>query len=391
MTANAVSSLGMFNYSQMGYDPYFLQAFNSPNVNQMYQSQQVPAQQTAQQVSQALAGNPSFQGAQTTTEKKGNGKAWLLIGGAAALAGAAWMISRGKAAGAEGLVEQFKAGIKSFGKESAKKVVGFTEINGKKICNIPGKENIIKNSATAADDLAKIGIENGTKFSLSDLITKSDDGVQALAEGVKINKGTFNFNGATLGFEDGKIVSYVDSKGKDILSRYLSPEEVAKFADKNNADKKLIDELLAKILKGENLKDVSKMEVEHKLADVTRIFTRENPTDKFVFQQATAKRFSIDSSEVKAFMEENPAIKEALTKFKNGETVGTILRAERSTDVGTFFVENGKIEKIKTKDGKIFNFDSDEFKALHEKNATLFNEVLEEKDKLTNVIRTISF
>ena len=146
MTANAVSNLGMFNYSQMGYDPYFLQAFNSPNVNQMYQSQQVPAQQTAQQVSQALAGNPSFQGAQTaTTEKKGNGKAWLLIGGAAALAGAAWMISRGKAAGAEGLVEQFKAGIKSFGKESAKKVVGFTEINGKKICNIPGKENIIKN------------------------------------------------------------------------------------------------------------------------------------------------------------------------------------------------------------------------------------------------------
>ena len=88
MTANAVSGLGMFNYSQMGYDPYFLQAFNSPNVNQMYQSQQVPAQQTAQQVSQALAGNPSFQGAQTTTtEKKGNGKAWLLIGGAAALAG----------------------------------------------------------------------------------------------------------------------------------------------------------------------------------------------------------------------------------------------------------------------------------------------------------------
>ena len=127
------------------------------------------------------------------------------------------------------------------------------------------------------------------------------------------------------------------------------------------------------------------------MADVTRIFTRENPTDKFVFQQATAKRFSIDSSEVKAFMEENPAVKEALTKFKNGETIGTILRAERSTDVGTFFVENGKIEKIKTKDGKVFNFDSDEFKALHEKNATLFDEVLEEKDKLTNVIRTISF
>ena len=49
MTANAVSGLGMFNFSQMGYDPYFLQAFNSPNVNQMYQAQQLSAQQTVPQ------------------------------------------------------------------------------------------------------------------------------------------------------------------------------------------------------------------------------------------------------------------------------------------------------------------------------------------------------
>ena len=122
MTANAVSNYGMFSTPQFGYDPYFLQAFNSPNVNQMYQAQQLSAQQT---VPQALAGNnPSFQGAQQAqTEKKSNAKAWLLIGGAALLAGSAWMISRGKAAGAEGMIEQFKAGIKSFGKETTKQIV----------------------------------------------------------------------------------------------------------------------------------------------------------------------------------------------------------------------------------------------------------------------------
>ena len=106
MTASAFNNYGMFNSQQFYNDPYFLQAFYSPNANQMYQGQQTATPQGNQQVSQALAGNPSFQGAQQAQpEKKSNAKAWLLLGGAALLAGSAWMISRGKAAGAEGMIK----------------------------------------------------------------------------------------------------------------------------------------------------------------------------------------------------------------------------------------------------------------------------------------------
>ena len=64
MTASAFNNYGMFNSQQFYNDPYFLQAFYSPNANQMYQGQQTATPQGNQQVSQALAGNPSFQGAQ---------------------------------------------------------------------------------------------------------------------------------------------------------------------------------------------------------------------------------------------------------------------------------------------------------------------------------------
>ena len=48
-------------------------------------------------------------------------------------------------------------------------------------------------------------------------------------------------------------------------------------------------------------------------------------------------------------------------------------------------------KSLKTKDGKFLNVDSDAFKALNEKHSELFENVLREKDKFTNVIRTINW
>lgn len=68
----------------------------------------------------ATSTSPTFQGAIPRAEKKESGSStagWLLAGTAVASA-AWWIASRGKSAGAKGLMNQLKAGLKSFGKKA---------------------------------------------------------------------------------------------------------------------------------------------------------------------------------------------------------------------------------------------------------------------------------
>lgn len=114
----------MTGFQAIGADPYFLQAYNSPNYYQLMQTQQA---QQAQQASQtgAVAGvqnptsqvqqTPTFKGAQEDTTKS-SGTNWGALGLTLLTTGIGacwWFASKGKAAGAEGLWKQIKTGATS--------------------------------------------------------------------------------------------------------------------------------------------------------------------------------------------------------------------------------------------------------------------------------------
>ena len=383
----------------IGYnDPYFLQAYNSPNYLQMQQMQQAQAQQVQQSnnTNPFASQNSVMQNITpkaTEEPKKKNNTAALCILGTAAIAGTAWMVTRmvtrGKKTGAEGIFNQLKAGFKSLGKNANEQIFSFTEKNGHKFCTIPGKENVIKSSTTAADDLAKLGFENGVDFKASELITTLDDGATKLADGIKIKKGSFNVGGNIVTFEGDKVVSYVDKRGKDIMSRYLEPEKVAKFADVNKADKKFIDELIAGLKDGKKLDDISGLEIEHLYDDVTRTFIRQNSVDEFIFQQAKTNRFALDSKTVDAYRVDHPEIHELLTKFEKGKcNIGQILKAEYDGGkVGTILIENGNVSGVRISTGEILKPDSDDFKSLLYHNRELFDNIMKNESDFVNITR----
>ena len=361
-----------------GFDPYFLQAYNSPNFMQLQQTQQAQqagqVQQTAQAQQATANPNSIFQSSIPRAEepkKKNHTAAWCILG-ATALAVTAWVISRGK--------------------KNNNQLFTFAEKNGHKYCRIPGKENIIKNGATAADDLVKLGFEKGTKFNASELTQVLDDGTVKLAEGIAIKKGSFKVGNNLVTFEGDKVVSYVDDKGKDIISRYLEPEKIAQYADANNADKKFIDELIAGLKDGKKLDDINGLEIEHLYDNVTRTFTRQNPTDNFIFQQAKTNRFTLNSKAVDAYRIDNPSVNEILNKFEKGETnIGHILRAEfDGGNVGKILIENNSIAGVRTSTGKILKPDSDEYKSLLYHNRKLFDTVMEKENKFINIERIIA-
>ena len=84
---------GYGNYANYANNPYFQQAYQSPNLNAQYYQQQTQTQQpqadTVQlQATQTQATNPNFRGEAAEKKKKGNGKAWAILGTAAAIGAA---------------------------------------------------------------------------------------------------------------------------------------------------------------------------------------------------------------------------------------------------------------------------------------------------------------
>ncbi len=104
MTVGATTNMGYgaMGMNGLGYnDPYFIQAYQSPNSNyqlaqqQAQMAQQAQAQMAAQSATPTAGANPSFQGGATQAiqteakeEKSGSAAKWIL--GIATVAGLAW-------------------------------------------------------------------------------------------------------------------------------------------------------------------------------------------------------------------------------------------------------------------------------------------------------------
>ena len=125
------------------------QQMNAQNyAQQLAASQAATTQPTtvgAVQAGAKAASSPSFQGgaiARAEEPKKGgNGKAIGLTIGALAVAGTAFLASRGKSAGAKGLWNQISTGFKSLGKstKNATNSVQIRNVNGQNIISLPEK------------------------------------------------------------------------------------------------------------------------------------------------------------------------------------------------------------------------------------------------------------
>lgn len=387
----------MTSYQAIGaLDPYFLQAYSSPN-NYQYQQQLIQQPLLAQNVEQVDSvqqsenvPNINFKGAESVVQqpKKNHTAAWLVLGSIATV-GAACLIHKGQKAGANGIFDQFITGFKSLIGKTDDKVLTFGLNNGKRVCTIPGKENILNNSQTIADDLNKLGFNGADKLDFAKFTTTLNDGTKVLSPELKINSGTFNIGECIVTFKDGKVIKCINKNGDDILNKYIEAGNSTTNSSDFQEQKTLIDNFIKNLRKEENFKNIQDFEVEHSTNQITRKFVRTNPTDDFKIQSAQTKYFSLDDNIVKTYSNENPKTKEILDKFGNGENIGNVVYAEYYSDeIGTLVIEGNNISSIRTIDGKSINKGSSEYNDLHKKYKDLFEKALRNELESTNITYT---
>ena len=250
MTAGLSVANGLYGSNMQNYynNPYFLQAYNSPNYNQMYgqqamygqpmygqtmYGQQAYGQQPTNNVpTTQLPGtnNVSFQGAgnsisaETKEEKKGgNGLAWVLGIGATVAGTALWLASRGKARNATGIWNQIKLGATSLFKDP--KILKGADI-------AKHKDALKLNDALKwTDDAAKIknytlNLTDGGKTYKAVI---QNDKLKTLLEVTQEN-GKNKFNNITTTFAEGSIAENL----KNLINtniKAVSDKNAASIAD----------------------------------------------------------------------------------------------------------------------------------------------------------------
>ena len=260
---------GMNNFQNYYNNPYFLQAFNSPNYNQYMQAQQGNVQQNFNNVAQTTGqngtqlpngANVNFQGAQNAIanqgkeEKSGNGLAWALGITATAIGTAWWLASRGKARNAKGLWNQIKLGATSlFNKPKV--------LRGAKIADY--KDSLKINEALKwTDEAANL---KGFQFEL-----KNPDGV--------LNRITVR---------DGQLVGLTDLTQKATKENNLrNITEAYKNSKLNEGFQKQIDEIIKMVTS----KDVSKLPTGVEIKNIVYTNPVENGIVSYMANAAKAER-----------------------------------------------------------------------------------------------------
>lgn len=325
---------------------------------------------------------PTFQGAIPRAEetKKSALPAAALLIGTAAIGTGCWIASRGKATGAKGIGKQLKAGLQTFSKSSKYKGFSFTTINGKKVCTLPKQSNKIA-GAGAADELAKIGFDNGN--TVPTIIKNLEDGSQALADGIKIRQASFINGTDEFVIKNGKLVSYKNAAGENLMSKYLNPVE-----EGDKAYKEIIDKMIAEFNQGKNLDQLRILDFVHQQDGVLRHFSQ-NAGGNYDLVSALSHRFNIKDKAVDAYRLNDTYIDDLLKKFEKGKTdIGRITAAEYAVKMGgedyTFVIENGAIKHIKNKEGKVISQVAEDSLKYH--NSKVFENVFKNTDDFTNVI-----
>lgn len=381
-----VTGLNMTNYATLYNDPYFQQAFNSPNINaqQSIMNQATMAQPTATATQPTVAPQASlpFKGASSEIaeegeKKKSNGWKWVL--GIAATAGLAFCGYKcyNKGAG-EGLSKIFD-GAKQYLSGASKTVKGLAKASDKAddvftiakngddiLCTVPGRTNVLKGSNLTDDAIKKLG-------GSTELPSLLDKGTEIMKYEAKLS--------------DGSVITVMGDKVRSIVNPSGAKVSLDKLSEAGNKE---ISDIIAAV-RG---KDET---VLNGLQNVIGRRTDGGVTRKFVAQatdaakngvrSASTKKFLVDSTAVKAYRQQYPQLSEAIDEFgKDVTSKFRVFTADRETNIGTFKIIGDKIAGIQTPAGQYYAVDSDNYKALLFDNKDIFDGVLSDPKKFTNII-----
>ena len=393
-----IRKVGFFMTGAIGgyaSDPYFMAAYSSPNtqyyqmMQQMYaaQSQQAAATNTA-----TSATTPAFQGtaaiatdAAPKEEKSSSNAGWWILGAAATIAAGAYCYKRGDGKGFQKIIDGAKK-IFSSSKDKVQEVLKnnktpkeFT-VNDQKLCTVPNRTNYMR-KGDVAGELTKIGVS-----SAAPALTRVVDGKTVLGEGVKLRDYTFTDAGNVFRVKKGKVVSYTNSAGENVLARYTHPVESTDVTYQ-----KKIKDLIAKFNSGENLDKVSNIQFSHSANGTSRLFSMGKITETPQLQCAASNQFNIGSKAVTAYRAKNESVDKALKAFSDGKKDGlAIAQAEYvSPSLGTFKIQNGDVTGI-TVGGRFYPKGSEDFISMEYHNKEAFKNVLEHKDEFTNIIYKVA-
>ncbi len=376
---SSVNGLNTMNYGALLNDPYFQQAFNSPNVNaqqsimnQGTMTQPVATQSTAVPTTQVT---PSFKGAsqeiaEEGEKKKSNGWKWAL--GLAAAAGLAFCgykcYTKGTGEGLAKILDGAKQylggakkavkGIANGGK--ADEVFTIAKNGDDVLCTVPGRANILR-GADAADDIAKIGGQT-TIPSLADKASQ-------------LRRYTFDADGYTFEVVKGKVTKCTNATG-DCLKAF----------GEDAALKSKIEGMIKDFSEGKNLDSLRDITFGHKANGVSRLFRVASSTETPELVAGVSKRFDVNSTAVKAYRQQYPQLSQAIDEFGKDVTSNfKVFSADKVTSIGTFKISGDKIIGIQTPTG-FHAVDSDNYRALLFDNKEIFDGVLSDPKKFTNIV-----
>lgn len=293
-----------------------------------------------------------------------------------AATGAALLISRGKAQGAKGWTKQFMAGLKSIGKSSEKVIYDKT----KNVVTVPGAQNKI--TASGADELAKLG-SNTTVPS----VTVMKDGKTVLADGVRVQSGTFVHNGNTITYENGNVTKYLNDKSDDIIAHYTNATEAGDIAYKAT-----LDDIIAKLAKGEypeGLTSLTPTQITHLQDDILRTF-KVGPGGNLEFSEALTNKFVIGSDALNQLTCLNDRVRKAILDIEKNEykLVAEKISSAEYTPAGKDFTihmgPKGDVPKI-TQGDLVYEKGSPGYDLIYNKNKDLFNDLFKKSDEFQTV------
>lgn len=356
----------------IGANPYFLNAYNSPNINYTAPQVSEPAvSDTTQVIPPAV---------QIETEKKDSKLAAKLIVGTALTAGAAVLCRKAYKTGTgAGTFEKICNGFKqwgnnltNWGKGVKDKVItpekfSVTQIGEETICTIPNRRNFIKNT----EKLNSIGTSAEVPAFL--------DSAGKLANGIKIKNGTFIHNGQTFIVTNGRITG-CEGMTKEAFQDFFTHPKTAENIDA----KAKLQEVLTQFLKGET-GTITKYS--HSKDGISRLFEK-SADGNFAMKCGISNRFNINSDAVNAYRYDNPLVDTALKRFKDNKTDGLKLASAEFSrnDLGTLYIKNGEISAIKWTDGNIYQKGSEKWKSLMQTNKDIYENIIKDQNCLQNKV-----
>lgn len=355
-----------------GYDPYFLQAYNSPNYYQMQQAQ-TPSAPTTSNIS--FKGNDSTGNTDTTQQnakKKNNATAWTIIGTVATVGAAALCHKAGAVKGTKGFWKKIGDGAKDISQNAFKKDFW------KKIFKAtPETSDVKRFSAVINDDDTISYIIPGVN------ITKKGKHVAAYTKkhainttGLGISKTTddvFNMfkefdlkvGKHTVTYKDGNVVKIVK---EGIDNPVTDKKAIEEYLKKNPSVSNSLESNLSKMQENNfDRVNISNIKYQIQRGDETFVVKQadfKKPDEYEILELTTLKRLDKNSVEVKDYFFKNPEERkyfEELTSTKIPESLRTIQRPVKIDDV-IYQIKDDTIVSFE-KNGKIYIADTPEFNA----------------------------